>query len=136
MVMPMRHPVPRQQFVQTLSGMACDPGEHVGKPGAWIDVVQLRRNDERVHRRGPLAAPVGACEQPCLAAERHTAQRAFSGVVQCALSRRTILPGGNPGRQTLAPAGSTRGGSGGDEWSEALREKGPEGGQRTVRAAT
>ena len=51
-------------------------------------------------------------------------------------SRCTVLPGGNPGRQTLAPAGSTRGGSGGDEWSEALREKTPLGGQRTVRAAT
>jgi hypothetical protein len=43
----------------------------------------------------------------------------------CALTRCTVLPGGNPGRQTLAPAGSTRGGSGGDEWSEALREKAP-----------
>src|SRR3954453_11458129 len=29
---------------------------------------------------------------------------------------------------TLAPAGSTRGGSGGDEWSEAPREKAPLGG--------
>ena len=36
----------------------------------------------------------------------------------------------------LAPAGSTRGGSGGDEWPEALREKAPIGGQRTVRAVT
>jgi len=43
----------------------------------------------------------------------------------CALIRRTVLPGGNPGRQTLAPAGSTRGGSGGDEWPEAPREKAP-----------
>src|SRR3954447_12513292 len=34
----------------------------------------------------------------------------------CALTRCTDLPGGNPGRLTLAPAGSTRGGSGGDEW--------------------
>ena len=30
-------------------------------------------------------------------------------------SRCTVLPGVSPGRQTLAPAGSTRGGSGGDE---------------------
>src|SRR5450631_2406465 len=28
------------------------------------------------------------------------------GVVGCALPRCTILPGGNPGRRTLAPAGS------------------------------
>src|SRR3954468_12841429 len=36
---------------------------------------------------------------------------------------------------TLAPAGSTRGGSGGDEWSEALREKVSFGDQRAMRAA-
>src|SRR4051794_7672988 len=36
---------------------------------------------------------------------------------------------------TLAPAGSTRGGSGGDEWSEAPRETAPLGGQRAMRAA-
>src|SRR5271157_4473917 len=36
---------------------------------------------------------------------------------------------------TLAPAGSARGGSGGDEWSEALREKVPSGDQRAIRAA-
>ena len=42
-------------------------------------------------------------------------QRALRAVVGCALPRCAILPGGNPGRRTLAPAGSTRGGSGGDE---------------------
>ena len=41
MVVPMRHPVPRQQFVQPLGGMAGDPGEHVGQPGTRVDVVQL-----------------------------------------------------------------------------------------------
>ena len=41
-------------------------------------------------------------------------------IILCALTRCTVLPGERPGRQTLAPAGSTRGGSGGDEWSEAL----------------
>jgi hypothetical protein len=61
---------------------------------------------------------------------------AFYEIGMCALPRCTALPGGNPGRQTLAPAGSTRGGPGGDEWPEALREKSPIGGQRTVRAAT
>jgi hypothetical protein len=54
-------------------------------------------------------------------------QEAGSLSLACALRRRTILPGGNPGRQTLAPAGSTRGGSGGDEWPEALRETAPQG---------
>jgi hypothetical protein len=40
---------------------------------------------------------------------------AFTDFGMCALSRRTVLPGGNPGRLTLAPAGSIQGGSGGDE---------------------
>src|ERR1700730_3731533 len=44
-----------------------------------------------------------------------------SGEPQC-----TVLPGERPGRQTLAPAGSTRGGSGGDEWSEGHRQVGRE----------
>jgi hypothetical protein len=41
--------------------------------------------------------------------------RILSPIVLCALARRIVLPGGNPGRQTLAPAGSDRSGSGGDE---------------------
>jgi hypothetical protein len=53
-------------------------------------------------------------------ASSHRLMRVFSPIVSCALTRCTVLPGGKPGRQTLAPAGSTRGGSGGDEWSEAL----------------
>ena len=49
------------------------------------------------------------------ASERDDAQRSFGGVVVCALIRCIFLPGANPGRQTLAPAGNTRGGSRGDE---------------------
>src|SRR3954452_14094419 len=41
-------------------------------------------------------------------------------VVGCALERCTRSPGAIPGRQTLAPAGSTWSGPGGDKWSEAL----------------
>ena len=41
--------------------------------------------------------------------------RILSPIVLCALARRIVLPGGNPGRQTLAPAGSDRSESGGDE---------------------
>src|SRR3954466_14744521 len=43
--------------------------------------------------------------------------------------------GCKPHPATLAPAGSARGGSGGDEWSEALREKVPSGDQWAMRAA-
>src|SRR3984893_215798 len=50
----------------------------------------------------------------------HGLMRILCPIILCALTRCTVLPGERPGRQTLAPAGSTRGGSGGDEWSEAL----------------
>jgi hypothetical protein len=50
----------------------------------------------------------------------HGLMRILRPIILCALTRCTVLLGERPGRQTLAPAGSTRGGSGGDEWSEAL----------------
>ena len=43
----------------------------------------------------------------------------------CALPRRTDVVGANPTRVTLAPAGSARSGSGGDEWSGSTSGKGP-----------
>ena len=44
--------------------MAVDPCEHVGEPGLGIDVVHLAGDDQAVHLRRPVAAPVGAAEQP------------------------------------------------------------------------
>src|SRR3954447_24490852 len=92
--------------------------------------------DGGVHAEKPLGGANRLEPLHFALSSSHRLMRVFGPIVLCALTRCTVLPGGNPGRQTLAPAGSTRGGSGGDEWSEALREKGPEGGQRTVRAAT
>ena len=92
--------------------------------------------DDGPHVGLAVRGPHGALSICDLALNDGGPEGSFGGIVRCALLRCTILPGSSPGRQTLAPAGSTRGGSGGDEWSEALREKAPSGGQRTVRAAT
>jgi hypothetical protein len=46
-----------------------------------IDVVEFCRADQRVDRRGTLAAAIGAGEQPRLAADRNTAQRTLGSVV-------------------------------------------------------
>jgi hypothetical protein len=46
-----------------------------------------------------------------------------------------IFRGCKPDPATLAPAGSARSGSGGDEWSEALREKVPFGDEGCVSVA-
>ncbi|WP_367025878.1 hypothetical protein ABZN20_15835 [Methylococcus sp. ANG] len=62
---------------------------------------------------------------------------AFFGLsIMCALLRRICFVGANPTRPTFAPAGSTRGGSGGNERAEALREKVSLGDQRAMRAVT
>src|SRR3954454_3590165 len=62
-----------------------------------------------------------------------TAGARFYSIVCLAKAHR--CRGCKPHPATLAPAGSARGGSGGDEWSEALREKVPSGDQRAIRAA-
>ena len=41
-----------------------DPGKHVGKPGLWVDVVELCRHDQRHHDGGALGAALRAGEQP------------------------------------------------------------------------
>ncbi len=61
-----------------------------------------------------------ANEERVLAIEHHALHFAFADVIVCALPRCILLPGVNPGRLTLAPVGNTQGGSGGNEWSEAL----------------
>src|SRR5271167_3844866 len=101
---------------------------------------RLMRSLVVVEREPPANAPPRLDHRAIRLGEHlfifQAAPQPFDEDVVCALPRCTVLPGGNPGRQTLAPAGNTRGGSGGDEWPEALREKTPIGGQRTVRAVT
>jgi len=46
-----------------------DPAQDVGEPSLRIEVVELRRADQGVHRRGALATAIGAGEQPSLAPE-------------------------------------------------------------------
>lgn len=61
--------------------MGGDASEHIGQPSVGIDVVHLGGDDQAVHGRGSLAAPIGSAEQPGLTAERDAAQRALGGVV-------------------------------------------------------
>ena len=130
-------PVPGHQLIDAILWPAIhQPGEQVGDIAERIDAVQLASLNQR-RPAGPVDPTfVATREQAIFPAQDYRADGTFDGVGVCALTRCTVLPGGNPGRQTLAPAGSTRGGSGGDEWSEALRETVPLGDQRTVRAAT
>ncbi len=49
--------------------MIGDTIQHIGEPGAGIDIVESRRDDERIHRGRPFATAVTAREQPALPAE-------------------------------------------------------------------
>jgi hypothetical protein len=52
--------------VQAAGGVVGNAPQHVGEPGLRIDVVEIGSSDQRVYRRGPLAAAVGAGEEPVL----------------------------------------------------------------------
>jgi hypothetical protein len=108
---------------------------HVGEVGLRLDGIEFAAFDQRCDDGPMLGSAIGPREERIFPVQCNRPDAAFDDIGMCALPRCTALPG-NPGRQTLAPAGSTRGGPGGDEWPEALREKSPLGGQRTVRAAT
>jgi hypothetical protein len=57
-------PVSGQQLAEARRWMVADAYERIGKSGTRIDVIQLGGHDERVHRRGALAAAIAAGEQP------------------------------------------------------------------------
>ena len=60
----LRPPVPGQQFIEPMRGMAGDAREDVGEPRLRIDAVHLCRDDEAVHGCGAPASAVGPAEQP------------------------------------------------------------------------
>ena len=45
--------------------------EDVGEPGLRINIVHLGRDDQAIHYRGPLAATIGAAEQPGFSSQGH-----------------------------------------------------------------
>ena len=59
-------PLPGEEFVQPGLRLLGDAGEDVGEPGLGIDAVELGGADEGVHHRRPLAAAIGAREEPGL----------------------------------------------------------------------
>src|SRR6478609_5686752 len=58
-----RLPIPGQQLIEPVDGVIVDAGQHVGEPGLRIDVVELRRHDQRGHDSGAVGAAFGAGEQ-------------------------------------------------------------------------
>ncbi len=78
--------------------------------------------NRQIDRHRPTAC-IRADEQEVFASNDKILDGSFGRIVMCALTRCTGYVGTKSHPATLAPAGSTRSGSGGDEWSEALWEK-------------
>ena len=74
-------PVPGQQLVQPGVRQRRDAPAGIGQPSLRVDIVELGGADESVHRRGALAAAVGAGEQPRFSAQGQGPERALSGII-------------------------------------------------------
>jgi hypothetical protein len=55
-------PIPWQQFIKPPLREVGDSGEHVGKPGLWVDVVELGRHDVAMTaaRSAPRSEPANS----------------------------------------------------------------------------
>jgi hypothetical protein len=60
---------------------AGDAAEYVGKPGQRIDIVELRRHDQRGHGSGTVGTAFGAGEQPGFASQGKAARSARSAAL-------------------------------------------------------
>src|SRR6185312_16978368 len=74
-------PIPWQQFVEPLDGMLGNASEDVSEPCLRINIVHLGRDDQAVHHRGTLAAPIRAAEQPRLPTQSDAAYAALRGII-------------------------------------------------------
>ena len=74
-------PVPGQEVVDRLGRVVVDAGEHVGEPGAGIDVVEPCGLDQGVQGGGTVRSAVGAGEGPVASSDGNAPQRPFGGVV-------------------------------------------------------
>src|SRR3954465_4085746 len=107
----------------------CGPGpagrssrsvQQVGDVAPRFDTAAAAGLQDAQSGGGGRPAPPGAGAVGDPPGDDGVTQGALGLVVGCALERCTRSPGAIPGRQTLAPAGSTWSGPGGDKWSEAL----------------
>lgn len=77
-----RLPCPGKQFVDAIDRMTlADAVEDVRQPDLRVHFIELGGLEQRIHRRGPLAAAVRTGEQPVLAPDRDAAQRVLGKVV-------------------------------------------------------
>src|SRR6185436_4257243 len=79
---PSAFPLPGKQFVQAGDRKIGDPGQHVGEPGFWIDVIETTGRDEGEHDGGTIGPALGTCEGPVAAPQGNPSQGPFGGIVR------------------------------------------------------
>jgi len=65
--------MPGEEFREPLDRMIGDAGEDVVQIGLGVEAIEFRGLDQRVHRRGALAATVRAGEDPIFSAQSNHA---------------------------------------------------------------
>src|SRR5262252_7657233 len=108
-------PVDRGELEHASMRPAGQQAEQVAQVAPGLDRVKLAACEQRDEGRVDLACVVAADEEPVAAAHNLTPELKFAPIIVCVLESHARLAGENPARSTVAPTGSTRGGSGGNE---------------------
>ena len=116
-------PTVREKLIKLTGLHAIYASENISQIVNRVNIIAFARCDERKMSCRGHAAGVRANKKAILTHEDKRLNSAFAFIIVCALARCIGSVGTKTHPATLAPAGSTRGGSGGDKWSEALREK-------------
>ena len=74
-------PVVREKFGDPGDGVVGDARQDILEPGERVDAHSLTGGRETAQHRGRLAALIATEEDPVVAADRHTTDRAFGGVM-------------------------------------------------------
>src|ERR1700704_2146347 len=74
-------PVPRQEIRYLICGIVRQPGQHVGEPSLWIDIIELACRNQGIDGGCAVPSRIGARKCPVAAADSHTAYGSFGGIV-------------------------------------------------------
>lgn len=115
-------PSVRQQLLEPTRRLGWQALQDVLEVAMRIMSVELRGLDQAHDGGGALTCTQGTGEEPVGSSESNRPDSVLDMVVVCALSKVHESSGCDTHPVTLAPAGSTWSGPGGDEWPEALQE--------------
>jgi len=73
--------MPGQQLVDAINPMLGNAAKDVGEPSLWIDIIELRRLDERIGSRGSSAASLRSGEKPIFPSDRYAPHTPFCRIV-------------------------------------------------------